>query len=194
MPKARPELIDAFIMETTNAINTDGVTGVHIDKICEKIGVSKGSFYWYFKNKEELLIRVATHFHQKVSNITFHNLNQLNDPLERIREAIGISLKALVENRIHREIWSLTFLYPELQNFLVKIHRERLDYIYRQFLLAKESGQIKGDIDLWSHSQLLVSFYEGAMFKWVINPSEQSSEEMQRLSDYVIQLFVNQVS
>ncbi len=194
MPKARPELIDAFIMETSNTINTEGVSGVHIDKICEKIGVSKGSFYWYFKNKEDLLIRVATHFHQKVTSSTFQSLNQLNDPLERIRTVIRISLKALVENRIHREIWSLTFLYPELQNILEKIHQERLDYIYQQFLKAREAGQIKGDFDLWSHSQLLVALYEGAIFKWVINHSEQAGDELKRLRDHVIQLYVDRLT
>lgn len=194
MPKARPELIDAFILETSNTINLEGVAGVHIDKICEKLGVSKGSFYWYFKNKEDLLIRVATNFHQKMTINTIFSLNQIEDPVERIRTAIQISLKALVENRIHREMWSLIFLYPDLQNILGKIHQERFDYLYQQFLLAQKEGKIKCDIDLWSHSQLLVSFYEGAILKWVMNPSEQSSEEMDRILRHVVEIFVDNIT
>lgn len=193
MPKARPELIDAFIAAASQVIHEEGVSGVHIDKLCEQLGVSKGSFYWYFKNKEDLLIRVATHFHQKMTANTIDKLNALPDPLERIRRVILLSLKALVADRIHREIWSLTFLYPELKSNLQKIDQERLAYIYQQFLLAREHGQLKDGVDLWSHSQLMMSVYAGSIVRWTIDPSESFASQWETIASYIIDLFVNQI-
>ncbi len=193
MPKARPELIDAFIAAASQVIHEEGVSGVHIDKLCEQLGVSKGSFYWYFKNKEDLLIRVATHFHQKMTANTIDKLNALPDPLERIRRVILLSLKALVADRIHREIWSLTFLYPELKSNLQKIDQVRLAYNYQQFLLAREHGQLKDGVDLWSHSQLMMSVYAGSIVRWTIDPSESFASQWETIASYIIDLFVNQI-
>ncbi|MFM1651484.1 TetR/AcrR family transcriptional regulator [Brevibacillus sp. B_LB10_24] len=190
MPKARPELFDAFIAATTSLINEQGVVGVHIEKLCEQLSVSKGSFYWYFKNKEELLVRVAIRFHQKTTIELIKANESIPDPLERIRQMIKNSFQVLIADRIHREIWALTFVYPELQSYMQQVDEERVDYIHKQFLLAEEEGRLKPGTCLWLHSLLLVSTFSGLLMRWALEPSEQPTR-FDAAADYVTDLFVN---
>src|SRR5262245_38020288 len=42
----------------------DGVGGVKIHRLCERLGVTKGSFYWHFRDLDEYLGAVAQQWEQ----------------------------------------------------------------------------------------------------------------------------------
>ena len=61
MPLARYESIDetlkARILDVSKQeFATHGYEGASYNKIIQKIGISKGSMYYYFENKEDLFI------------------------------------------------------------------------------------------------------------------------------------------
>lgn len=47
--------LQSFLRAAMHAFNRDGVHATSIDKLARQLKVTKGAFYYYFKNKEELL-------------------------------------------------------------------------------------------------------------------------------------------
>jgi AcrR family transcriptional regulator len=41
----------------------DGIAGVKIQRLCDRLGVTKGSFYWHFDDLDAFLSEVATRWH-----------------------------------------------------------------------------------------------------------------------------------
>ena len=46
---------DDWLDVALNALASDGVDHVTVLSLSERLGVSRSSFYWYFKNRDELL-------------------------------------------------------------------------------------------------------------------------------------------
>src|SRR5258708_2932648 len=62
-----------------------GYTATSVDEVCEAAGLTKGSFFHYFENKEYLGRVVAERFHASMGQLfesaPFH---QAKDPLDRL--------------------------------------------------------------------------------------------------------------
>jgi len=61
-----------------------GYPATTVDEICSEAGVSKGSFYHFFKTKEELGLATLAHFHRRgEKEMSEGPFTKLTDPLER---------------------------------------------------------------------------------------------------------------
>ena len=62
---------------------------ISADHICEEVGINKGVFYHYFKNKEALVIAALEHHWEQVEQAAMRILsNKATDPVERLMELI----------------------------------------------------------------------------------------------------------
>lgn len=80
--KASRELL---LEAATELIRTNGYTSTTVDDLCEKAGVSKGTFFHNFSSKENLAVAAANRWSEITSDF-FRSApyNRLSDPLERI--------------------------------------------------------------------------------------------------------------
>lgn len=46
---------DAWIHLATDMLADEGLSGLRVEVLAKKLGVTKGSFYWHFKDRQELL-------------------------------------------------------------------------------------------------------------------------------------------
>src|SRR5688572_30336195 len=51
--------VDDWVAAGLEIMAEDGVGGVKIHRLCERLGVTKGSFYWHFRDLDEYLGAVA---------------------------------------------------------------------------------------------------------------------------------------
>ena len=45
-----------------DALLLEGVEGIHVEPLARRLGVTKGSFYWHFKDRQELLNSVVEYW------------------------------------------------------------------------------------------------------------------------------------
>lgn len=77
---AKDKLLDAAF----SLIRTKGYTSTTVDDLCEKAGVTKGSFFHYFESKEALAVAAADHWTDR--NVHFFgdaDFHKHKDPLDR---------------------------------------------------------------------------------------------------------------
>jgi TetR/AcrR family transcriptional repressor of nem operon len=74
---SKAERTRQFIIETTAGIfNTKGYAGTSMSDITEATGLTKGSIYGNFENKEEVALAVFDHNYNKVSTDIRQRINQ----------------------------------------------------------------------------------------------------------------------
>lgn len=76
-----------------DAIARDGVAGVAVEPLAKNLGVTKGSFYWHFPNREALLEAALDLWERRETGEVIEKVRLENDPRRRIevlfREVAG---------------------------------------------------------------------------------------------------------
>lgn len=89
---ARPKKTDIqvnskqkLLQAATNLIRTNGYGATTVDVLCEYAGVSKGTFFHYFKSKEDLAVEAANNWSTMTTEF-FENApyREEKDPLKRL--------------------------------------------------------------------------------------------------------------
>ena len=62
MPKDGSKTKDRILDETTQLVLANGFVGTTIDQILERTQLTKGAFFYHFKNKDELALELMHHF------------------------------------------------------------------------------------------------------------------------------------
>jgi AcrR family transcriptional regulator len=70
-----------------------GVGSVKIDRLATGLGVTRGSFYWHFKSRAELLDALIEDWRHANVNPFLHVLDQDADPVLRLKRFFGIWLR-----------------------------------------------------------------------------------------------------
>ena len=90
-PLARKDWIDAAI----EMMAEDNVEALRVDTLAERLGVTKGSFYWHFKGREDLLFSVLEAWRlQMTSQIVALIADTTGTPWERIERLLRIAISA----------------------------------------------------------------------------------------------------
>ncbi len=51
-----------WLASSMDALLLEGVEGIHVEPLARRLGVTKGSFYWHFKDRQELLSDVIEYW------------------------------------------------------------------------------------------------------------------------------------
>lgn len=68
---------EPWLETARQALIEEGTAGVEINKLAKRLGVGRGGFYWFFKNREQLLAELLDYWAQS-STILFERVVQAN--------------------------------------------------------------------------------------------------------------------
>lgn len=77
----------AWIQTATDVLAEEGVTGLRVEVLAKHCGVTKGSFYWHFKDRQELLDEVLAQWKE----------GRIRDVSKQARAEPGQELNQLVK-------------------------------------------------------------------------------------------------
>lgn len=97
-PTARRNVND-WITAGLELLADDGIGGVKIQRLCERLGVTKGSFYWHFTDLDAFLGAIAKHWEDgaRIFRDRFTEMAQ-KDAAQTLRDAVSYSY----DNRLGR--------------------------------------------------------------------------------------------
>jgi len=73
-----------------DTIAEKGLRGVAVESLAERLGVTKGSFYWHFKNRNDLLVSTLEYWETRWTDEGHVRLREIEDPRERLRELFRV--------------------------------------------------------------------------------------------------------
>ncbi|WP_306537198.1 TetR/AcrR family transcriptional regulator [Geobacter sp.] len=174
----------------TDLIGRQGFNATGIDAILREAGVPKGSFYYYFKSKEEFGLAVIDHFADRYDQRldTFLNDEEVT-PLNRIRNLLESGLARLEQNQCTRGclIGNLgQELADQNERFRARLEeifsswKERYAACLRE---AQGAGELAPELDLSVVAGFILSGWEGAVLRAKVMKSPQP------LRDFIVTLF-----
>jgi AcrR family transcriptional regulator len=80
-----------WVEAATEILVRENVRGIRIDTLCQKLGVTKGSFYWHFKTRAELLAAMLKNWQRKMTLNVIQNISKANETgFERLRKLMAL--------------------------------------------------------------------------------------------------------
>ena len=73
-----------------------GFANVNLDQIAARAGVTKGSLYWHYKNKKELILAACQHYYRQWQQEVQQAISSSCVPHERLRLALTFSVDSCV--------------------------------------------------------------------------------------------------
>jgi AcrR family transcriptional regulator len=70
------------------AIATDGIGGVTIDRLARELRATRGSFYWHFRDRDELVVAAIELWARESTEERLPELEAIGDPLLRLRALV----------------------------------------------------------------------------------------------------------
>lgn len=86
---------DDWIDAASQAMVDRGVSAVAVEPLAERLGVTKGSFYWHFQNRDALLRAMLERWAMEETEVAIAALNQIADPRERLEQLV---LRAMTDD------------------------------------------------------------------------------------------------
>lgn len=85
---------DDWITAATSLLASKGVDAVRIDVLAKQIGVTRGSFYWHFKDRDELLARVLQVWRDAATEQVISRFERRGaSPAELMREVMSLPFR-----------------------------------------------------------------------------------------------------
>ena len=69
-----------------DALRKGGAAEVRVERLAARLGITKGSFYWHFRNRDELLEALLEHWAREMTDAEFERVQSMGGSLpERLR-------------------------------------------------------------------------------------------------------------
>lgn len=101
-PRA-PLTPETWVDAATEVLVHQGIDHVRVDVLATQLGVTRGSFYWHFRDREDLLRRVLQAWRERATEQLTARLEQAaTDPRAQLRDVISLPFRGRAAARAAR--------------------------------------------------------------------------------------------
>jgi AcrR family transcriptional regulator len=94
---------ETWIEAATGVLVDQGIDHVRVDLLAQHLGVTRGSFYWHFKDREDLLRRVLQAWRETATeNLTARLESAHEDPMAQLRDVLSLPFRGRAAARAAR--------------------------------------------------------------------------------------------
>lgn len=143
-----------WLDEALNVLATEGNRLLTVETLCNRLGVSRGSFYWHFKSKDEFLSSIVDHWiGQSTMRITKELSSVELSARDRLLKLIEfIQQDEYCKHELPIRLWAIK--QPNTLDSIESMDRKRYEFVRALFEEIGFTGE-----DLEMRTQTFVIFY-----------------------------------
>ena len=113
-------------------MTSKGVEGVKVEVLARQLEVSKGSFYWHFKNRQELLEAILQRWEEQTMFL-IHESKKSTNPKDRLVNLFTLISQICQEPDPEPAIFLWANKDPRVQQRVHALENRRVDYLSKLF-------------------------------------------------------------
>lgn len=127
---------EAWLSEALELLYEHGIDKVNIESLAKRLGVTKGSFYWHFKNKDDFLSVLPTYWAEKQTNaVMVYVQSQPGNAKDKMKAALEY-LAREDPDRYDNAMRAWAYFDSKVAKAVAVIDQRRLEFVCDLFLLA----------------------------------------------------------
>ena len=123
---------DDWIRAALIALAEGGVAGVAVERLAAGLGATKGSFYWHFRDRSDLVGQALTAWESDATDRIIAELGDVEDPVERLRLVMAEAMEDEDSGPIDVELLSAA-RDPQVAEVVARVQAKRLAFLERCF-------------------------------------------------------------
>jgi AcrR family transcriptional regulator len=132
---------EAWVAAAREALARGGVEGVRVEPLAARLGVTKGSFYWHFRDRAALLDALLADWEARATQGVISLVDASSDaPRERLAELLRVTTKAPEAPDAEHAIRAWGAHDPSVRAHLARIDARRERYV-EDLLVAAGVGR-----------------------------------------------------
>lgn len=163
---------EAFFDAGLDALSESGYGGLKLAEVCQRLGVTTGSFYHYFSNWSSYTQQLVAHWHEGMTVQVITAVQAEPDPRRRIDRLIeaGLTLPHSAESAIR--VWSS--IDPQVRAVQAAVDRQRFDVVYDSALQILQDTRQAELFAAWA-VYLLVGYEQAILapdtpgLRWIVD-------------------------
>ncbi len=120
MPTFAPEMRAKLAESAFELFSDRGIRNVNVEEIASRAGVTKGSLYWHFKSKKELIAAACSHYYRTWQRRVHKEISRVSDPVGRLECSLRFSIQSCLFDKKNR-IFTTELFALSLQDDEVRI-------------------------------------------------------------------------
>lgn len=158
-----PTKEESILNAVYNIAGKHGLVGINITAISKEAGVSVGTIYTYFENKENLIQKAFFHIKDQFTQFIYRDFDfelPVKESLKKIyRNLLNYRLKFNNEITFIEQYYQSKYIHINVDEYFDFFH-EHNKMVYDLFKKGQQQGVIAEDINI----ELLVAFITNAIF------------------------------
>jgi AcrR family transcriptional regulator len=134
----------AWVQTALDAIAEGGLAAVAVVPLAKQLGVTKGSFYWHFANREALVEAALAEWEQSHTAAVIAEIEATSDdPLQQLRLLFKRVTELAARDRIELALLANAD-HPTVQPVLDRVTRRRIDFtagLFQRFGLSRAQAK-----------------------------------------------------
>lgn len=128
---------EAWVAAARKALARAGVEGVRVEPLAAELGVTKGSFYWHFRDRAALLDALLADWERRATQGVIRFVDASAEaPRARLAQLLRVTTTAPEAPDVEHAIRAWATLDPAVRERLARIDRERERYVADLFVAA----------------------------------------------------------
>jgi len=163
-----------------------GVSSLAVEPLARRLGITKGSFYWHFASRDELLEQALKRWERRDFEHLARSLDSDQPAAERLAEFILRTSRQNRSHQIHAALCAASD-HPRVKPYIERITHRRLEYLTKAF---RELGM---DDDAARHrARLTYTSYVGYIQLQIRGMApERGSDEFESYVRHAIETLIN---
>lgn len=105
-----------------------GLAALTVDMLARRLGVTKGSFYWHFKGRQELVAAALSRWEQRATSEAIAGLSAVTDPRQRLRFMIDATTQPPRSRSVYAAL-AEGAADPVVKRVLNRVASARIEYL-----------------------------------------------------------------
>jgi AcrR family transcriptional regulator len=109
-----------------------GIRSVAVESLARRMGVTKGSFYWHFPNRDALLEQALLSWEKHDEESLITSLGKIEDPRERLRSFFRHTGQEKLTHNVYSSLCTAAD-HPKVKPLLERVAERRMRHIAKAF-------------------------------------------------------------